>query len=294
MKNVDFDLYKVFYIVAECGSFNKAAEILSKTQPAITHDIKNLEEQLNVVLFTRTPKGNILTKEGKAVYYYAEQLFKFVEANENLLKNIHKENRRCLKIGIPTHIGITYLVSHLEKFSNNFKDIKIEIINKKSDEIYRMLEIRELDLVIDIGLNESKDIVSKKLIEVESCFVGNEKFKSLSTQKNVTLDQLSSCPIILPSKETSNRKMIDLFFEKQKISIEPFIETNSAMFTKELVLNGFGVGWIFKEFVSKELKNKELYEINVNLEKLVTTLQVYYHQKFLKEETELFLKYLEK
>ena len=63
--NINMELYKIFYIVAKNGSISAAANILFISQPAITFQIKKLEEQLDVSLFTRTKHGVILTEEGK-------------------------------------------------------------------------------------------------------------------------------------------------------------------------------------------------------------------------------------
>ena len=62
--NINLELYRIFYIVAQNGSISAAADILYLSQPAITFQIKKLEEQLNITLFTRTKHGVILTEEG--------------------------------------------------------------------------------------------------------------------------------------------------------------------------------------------------------------------------------------
>ena len=86
MNNIDLNLYKTFFVVANCNSFTKAAELLYISQPAVTQAIKKLEEQLNTELFSRTSTGIHLTKAGEIVYYYAEHLYELLEANVNLLE----------------------------------------------------------------------------------------------------------------------------------------------------------------------------------------------------------------
>jgi len=63
--NINFDLYNIFYVVAKNGSISAAADVLFISQPAVTFQIKKLEEQLGVSLFTRTKRGVVLIEEGK-------------------------------------------------------------------------------------------------------------------------------------------------------------------------------------------------------------------------------------
>ena len=71
--NINFELYKIFYVVANNNSISKGAEVLMISQPAVTQSIKNLENQLNTTLFIRTKKGIVLTPEGKELYNYIKE-----------------------------------------------------------------------------------------------------------------------------------------------------------------------------------------------------------------------------
>ena len=71
--NINFELYKVFYYVANAKSISKGAENLNISQPAVTQSIKTLEDELNGKLFIRTPKGVILTHEGEILYNYIKE-----------------------------------------------------------------------------------------------------------------------------------------------------------------------------------------------------------------------------
>ena len=71
--NIDFELYRIFYTVANAGNITKASEELHISQPAISKSIKNLENQLGGTLFVRTKRGVNLTEEGKEFYKYIKQ-----------------------------------------------------------------------------------------------------------------------------------------------------------------------------------------------------------------------------
>lgn len=77
--NIDIEFYKVFCVIAENGSFSKAAEKLYISQPAITQTIKKLEEQLGGKLFYRNNNGVVLTEEGKHLYEYIKDSMEVIE-----------------------------------------------------------------------------------------------------------------------------------------------------------------------------------------------------------------------
>ena len=76
--NVNFELYRIFYAVANAKNITKAAEQLMISQPAISKSIKKLEEQLGGQLFVRTKRGVILTDEGREFYNYIRQAMEYI------------------------------------------------------------------------------------------------------------------------------------------------------------------------------------------------------------------------
>lgn len=292
MNNIDLNIYKTFYFVAKYRSFTKASEQLYISQPAVTQAIKKLEEQLNIELFKRTSNGILLTKAGEIVYYYAEQLCDLAYANVNLIETIHNEQICNINIGVPTHIGTFYFVEFLKKFREKHPSVKINIINKKSDEMLKMLIKRELDLVIDTDMNNinNKSIRIRKILDLESCFVANEKFKYVADKGKIMPEQLITYPLILPSSGTANRKMIDLFFKKRNILLKPIIETNSSSISKGIIKQGIGIGWMIKEFIKDDLISQKLYEIKVDVDQVLTPVSVAYHDKYINDAVKDFIK----
>lgn len=282
MYNVDLNLYKTFYIVAKCNNFTKASEELCISQPAVTQAVKKLEAQLNVELFQRSNKGINLTEVGELVYYYAEHLVNLAKSNENLISQIKTSREKVINIGVPTHVGTFYFVNYFKKFNERYPNVKIRIFNKKSDEMLKMLLKRELDIVIDTDVSnvDSEIIKVHKVMDLDGCFVGSRKYKFLSEKGVITPDELIKYPLILPSSTTYNRKMIDYFFGKKNILLEPLIEANSSSISKEIINHGIGIGWMIKEFVLDDIKSGNLYEIKVDIDNIVTPLSIAYHKKY--------------
>ena len=88
--NINLDSYNVFYAVAKSGNITKASNILHISQPAITKQIKNLEEELGFQLFIRTKRGVILTSNGEKVYEQIKEAMKYIKNIENISNSLNK------------------------------------------------------------------------------------------------------------------------------------------------------------------------------------------------------------
>ena len=83
---VILDYYRIFYYVAQCRSFTKAAELLDNSQPNITRCMNNLENELDCRLFVRSNRGVSLTPEGEKLFHYVAAGYKQILAGENQIK----------------------------------------------------------------------------------------------------------------------------------------------------------------------------------------------------------------
>ena len=124
---INLDLYRIFYIVAKSGSISSAANILYISQPAITFQIKKLEEQLGVSLFTRTKHGVLLTNEGQILFDYVKIAIESIDNGENALSNLKNLDSGTIRIGVSTTICRYILMPHLEKFHKKYPKIDIQI-----------------------------------------------------------------------------------------------------------------------------------------------------------------------
>ncbi len=290
--NVDLNLYKTFYIVSKYKNFTKASQELYVSQPAVTQSIKKLEEQLNVKLFERTQKGIELTKAGEVAYYYAEKIFDLASANSNLVERVQEAAFKEINIGVPTHIGTFFIIDYLKKFNIKHPNVRVNIINKKSDEMQKMLVRRELDIIIDTDIEDyNKDLIKcKKLLDLHSCFVCNENFKEVAQKGLISVQELSKYPLILPGKTTFNRKIIDKNFEQKNIILNPIIEANSSSISKGIIYEGIGIGWMIKEFVEKDIENGSLYEVKVDVDTVLTSVNIAYNREFNHDIVKDFIK----
>ena len=123
--DVNFELYKVFYVVANNKSISKGAEELLISQPAVTQSIRMLEGQLGVTLFVRTKKGVLLTDEGEELYKYVKEGMNYFINGHNKVTSLKQLNAGVLKIGASTSVTEHFLMPYLNKFHELYPNVEI-------------------------------------------------------------------------------------------------------------------------------------------------------------------------
>lgn len=268
--NINFELYRIFYTVAKYGNITKAAEELHLSQPAISKSIKNLETGLNGELFKRTRKGVILTEEGKEFYNYISIAIEYINNAEHKFTELINLESGIIKIGINTTLTKLFLLPFIEEFHKLYPKIKIELTPGLTSELITKLKNGLLDIVI-INLNKEnygQDLQIIKCKKIHDTFYVGKSLKELTT-KNLSLKNLHEYPLILPAKNSNSRKFIDNFAKQNAVTLTPNIELASYSLISEFARIGFGIGFGTKEFITKEIKEKQLFILNLK-EKIPT------------------------
>ena len=262
--SIDFELYRIFYVVANYSNITKASEELNISQPAISKSIKNLEEQLGGQLFVRTKRGVVLTEEGKEFYNYIKQAIEFINNAENKFTDLINLETGCIKIGISTTLTREFLLPYLEKFHSLYPKIRIQIITYLTSDLISKLKNGLLDIVI-LNLNGNSfgnDIDIIKCKKITDCFVVNNKYKDL-IDKELSLKDLNNYPLILQAKGANTREFLDNIARENGIILKPNIELASYSLVVEFAKIGLGIGYAIKEYTKEALENKELYELKI-------------------------------
>ena len=262
--NIDFELYRIFYTVANHKNITKASEELNISQPAISKSIKNLENQLGGQLFVRTKRGVTLTEEGKEFYNYIKQAIEYISNAENKFTELINLETGCIKIGISATLTKEFLLPYLEEFHRLYPKIDIQIITNISSELFSKLRNGLIDIII-LNLNNKNygnDISIIKCKKITDCFVVNKTYSDLINNE-ISIKELNKYPLILQSKGSNTREFLDNFAKKNNTILKPNIELASYSLVVEFAKIGLGIGYVTKDYVKDELKNKKLYEIKL-------------------------------
>ncbi|WP_053955018.1 LysR family transcriptional regulator [Inediibacterium massiliense] len=254
------DLYKIFCQVAKCESFSKGAKALYMTQPAVSQAIMQLEGELEIRLFTRTSRGVILTDEGRLLFEYVNSAINLIHAGEEKLLEFKNIMLGDLKIGVGDAISRYFLLPYLDKFHNEYPNIKLKIVNRTTLELCAMLKSGTIDIAICNFPIEDASLEIKKCMDVQDIFVCGEKYKKTLSMP-LSFEELSQLPLILLDTKSNSRKYVENYILSKGIKINSEIELGSHDLLLEFARINLGIACVIKEFSQAYLKNGILYEV---------------------------------
>lgn len=261
---INLELYRIFYITAKLGSISKAAKELFTSQPAISQSIKSLEKKLGGQLFYRTPKGVSLTLEGEVSFKYIEQGYGLMQTAERKFLELKNLSLGQIRIAVCSTICKYYLMDYLEMYNLAFPNVKIYVKDQSSYKIVQALESGEIDIgILNMNIKNKNSLNVIKTFKIQDCFVVGEKYKYIC-EKQMSLKKLvDSYPVILLEKGGNTRDYIDNYFSSYGLTVSPQIELSNMELLIEFAKKGLGVSWVIKDYIKRELDQKQLYEISI-------------------------------
>ncbi len=271
---IDFELYRVFCIVAECGNFSKAAEKLYISQPAVTQSIKKLEENLKGKLFFRTSKGVNLTDEGKRFYQYIKNSVDIMNNAENKFSQYINLEEGDIKIKTGSALGNVGIYDAIIKFAKRYPKIRVSVSGGYVKDSIEALSKGEVDLVA-VNLPFECDKTNVQIIEckeIEDCFYTSREYYKKMRNRNIK--DLIKTELIAPSESSTTGKILDKYCLKNKIDYVPKFIMTSTNARKYFVLKGLGIGFGIKDNIKKELESGELIELKVSGKPLTRSIGI--------------------
>ena len=135
---VKLELYRIFRTVAEEESISAAAKTLFISQSAVSQSIHQLEEQLQVRLFSRQPRGVTLTGEGRVLYDYVRSAISLIETGEEKVQQTRELMMGELVIGASDTVTRSLLLPYLQRFHERYPAIRLKVLNGTSYEALQM------------------------------------------------------------------------------------------------------------------------------------------------------------
>ena len=259
--NINFELYKVFYEVANEKSISKGAEKLMISQPAVTQSIKTLEDQLGGKLFIRTPKGVVLTCEGEELYNYIKEGMSYFINGTNKFENLKNLEEGIINIGSTTTISEHFLMPYLKQFHELYPNIDINITNDLTENLIKGLRNGSLDIIVTaIPNRKNSDIEYKPICDLNDVFVGGSSYKDKEFED---INDLLKEDILLQKYPSVTRNNFNEFLVNNNLECSPKMEVVSHGLLTKLAEDNFGIALLTKEFIKDKL-GKTLYEIKID------------------------------
>lgn len=261
---IDAKIYTLLK-AAESGNYTKASRELNLTQPAVSQQIKALENELGIRIFDRIGNRLILTREGElTVECCRGMLSQYNNLKEKLKNDVN--GILSLKIGITHSVESSAAAEALAKYANIRHGIRMKLITAEKTVLQNKLMNFELDFAIAEG-KPTDPSLSSMLLDTDRLLLVIWPDHPLSHKESVTIEDIRGEKLILrlPNSGTSNMFISSL--ESRNISIDEFnviLEADNIATIKDMIRGGYGVSVLAKSACSAEIKKKKLIGLPVD------------------------------
>jgi DNA-binding transcriptional LysR family regulator len=291
---MDFYQLVSFSKVAEMKSISRAAEELFVTQPAVSKQVKALEEELGVRLFDRLGKKVHLTRTGEAFYEHVVKILRSVDEAKAAVRGLSGECSGELVIGTSDHISLHRLPDVLKSYIAAYPRVDLKLRCHRSETILEMVGRNLVDLGVITLPKVTANLVSQVIWKDPMSLVFL-KSHPLALLKNIRLRDIVKYGLILPEPGTTTRMTIDDAFSKRRLVPDVVMEVAYIETIKGLVKVGLGVSILPDKAVEAEVKGGLLLKAGMQDANITRNLGVVYlRDKYLSRPAREFLRFLEK
>ncbi len=280
---------RVFCAVAENQSFSAASEKLHLTQPAVTLQIKNLEEYYQLRFFERAGKKVFLTDEGKVLLEIATRMLDLDRQAEEVIADLKGLSRGTVRIGTSFSFAYEYLPYLLRAFHEKYPKIFIQVSTGNTSQIIDDTLLHKNDVAfVAYHPRNARLVVRECVSDTLVAAVPNQH--KLANRELITLNELNGEPLLLREPGSSYRGMVDETFKKKGITPLIFMESASTAAIMGMVKSGAGIGILSEQAVRRDVesgafKAKRFTEVEMN----ETFYLIYHREKYSSRALKAFI-----
>lgn len=282
-----------FIHVAELGSFTKAAEQLGYSQSTISFQIKQLEEELDCLLFERINHTITLTERGHELVSYAHQVRALTdEFKEKPTKSDQLSGH--IHIVTPDSICEEMVNAHYFDFHSKYPLISVRFSTADTSAMFEMLDRNEADLIITLDCHSyHKDYIIAKEEQLPIHFVTNANSK-FAGQKGLSIQDIAKEPFVLTEYGQGYRRAFDSELAKRSIDITPVLEIGRTDMIASVLTKSNMISFL-PDFVTKELVDAgklcylDVCDMNIEIWKQL----IYHKNKWLSKSLKALIAYIQ-
>jgi DNA-binding transcriptional LysR family regulator len=243
---------EVFEAVARNGSFTRAAEELHLSQPAVSMQIRQLEENLGLPMFEHIGKKFFLTDPGQEMFHYARRIAEILAQAEELLEESRDAERGRLSLSVATTAGY-FATRLLSEFAARFPKVSYSLDVTNRETLLQQLENNERDMVIMGEPPGDMDLVYEPFMENPLVIVAPPDHP-LAGQSDIPLAQFEQQRFVVRERGSGTRAAIERFFGSRKVAFHTAMELSSNEALKQAVQAGLGLGIVSIHTIELELE----------------------------------------
>lgn len=252
---------KVFEAVAAYRSYTEAAKKMHMTQPAVSMQIKQLEEQAGLTLFDRLGKQVSITHAGEELLHYSKTIHQQLEEAEQVLEELKGMKRGKLHLTMASTANY-FAPQLIAAFHHEYPDAKVNLDVTNRAGLISAVENNTTDMAIMGRPPKGHNLVGIPFIDNPLVAIAAPAHP-LAKKKNISLNELKDETFIVREKSSGTRIAVDRFFSEHNIELPARMEMNRSEAVKQAVMAELGLGIVSLHTVEMELALKRLVVLNV-------------------------------
>lgn len=252
---------KLFEAVSRKNSYTRAAEELNLTQPAVSIQIKRLEEQCGLPIFESVGKKIFTTTAGKALYEACVDILNRAEELKNTIEELKGVVKGPLRLSVVT--TSKYFMPHLlGNFLNKYPEVEPKLVFTNRARVIQHLYDNEDDFVVMGQIPDDDKLETYPFLENILVPTAHPDHP-LANKKKITLEELVKERFLVREEGSGTRLVFDRLLEKNGLNIEPYMELGSSEALKQAVMAGLGLAILSLHSLRLEQAAKKLVVLDV-------------------------------
>jgi DNA-binding transcriptional LysR family regulator len=264
---------RFFYEAAKAQNFTTAAKKLFVSQPAVTAQIRQLEDQATLKLFKKGGRKIFLTDEGKTLFEYVKKLFEYEHQIEHVIEDLKKMKRGTLRLGTTKTYARYFMPMILSAFCETYPQVKIFLDEGSSRDIMQSLLDFQNEIALIAKLEDDPRIRFIPFSQEELVLILSVNHP-LRKKEGLRVEDLAEEPLIMKETGSATRKTVNDLFSSKGLSPNILMETGNTEFIKQVVQRGEGISFLVRSAVLAELNEKKLIERPLKGENLFLTVNL--------------------
>jgi len=270
---IDLRQLNTFLTIANVGSFSRASEKLFVAQPALSRQIRLMEEALNVEVFVRHGRGVALTVAGELLYKKATAIFQELERTQASVAAIAGEVTGQIVLGMLPTAAHTFSGGIIEEYRRKYPRVTLSVKSAMSGTLQQMVSQHRVDLAITYNHGKHKHVQHTPLIEERLCLI-SPPTGEIAGRKTISLEEVLDLPLVMPEEKHGLRELMEKAANKHQKKLQLAIEVNAWPLLTDLVKRGLGYTVLSYASVYEMVMRQEIVAIPIDAPELHRSLAI--------------------
>ena len=259
-----------------------AAERLNLTQPAVSQQIRSLEDEMKVALLVRGVRQVKPTMQGQLLYDYAKRILYLTQQAEVAIQTMSQEISGDLRVGTINSIGLYMISPVVGMFLKHNINLRIKLVYGSYEETVRAMQEGDIDLAIlpdvetELGV-KLPDFDSRFLLKDRMVLVGSGRDSSLPV--NIAVSDFNLKPVIIYSEMYPGfERLLSEKLKQKNMSLKPVFEADNVGTLKRVIESGVGWGFLPEHSIRKQIRSGRMTHIHVDDLSYEATVKLYFRR----------------